>query len=123
LYGSRGPGASDLSRALVGTGFGYDAGQRARQAAVLAALLPEIRDIRRIGSAALDLCAAAEGRLDGYYEQGLHPWDRAAGGLIASEAGLWVTGLRGAPPGAAMTLAAPPGLHPALHDRLAALVP
>jgi myo-inositol-1(or 4)-monophosphatase len=119
LHGS---GASDLSRALIGTGFGYDAEQRRRQAAVVATLLPEIRDIRRAGSAALDLCAAAEGRLDGFYEQGLNPWDRAAGGLIATEAGLLVTGLRGAPAGKAMTIAAPPTLHAALHARLAALV-
>jgi myo-inositol-1(or 4)-monophosphatase len=121
--GSRlhGSGATELSRALVGTGFGYDSAQRRRQAAVLAELLPEIRDIRRGGSAALDLCHAAEGRLDAFYEQGLNPWDRAAGGLIAEEAGLRVGGLRGAPASSAMTLAAAPGIYPALHDRLAAL--
>jgi myo-inositol-1(or 4)-monophosphatase len=119
----RGSGATELSRALVGTGFGYDAVRRRRQAAVLAELLPEIRDIRRGGSAALDLCHAAEGQLDAFYEQGLNPWDRAAGGLVAEEAGLRVTGLRGAPASAAMTLAAPPAIYPALHDRLAALLP
>ena len=116
-----GSGATDLSRALIGTGFGYDSARRRRQAVVLAELLPEIRDIRRGGSAALDLCHAAEGQLDAFYEQGLNPWDRAAGGLIAEEAGLRVGGLRGAPASSAMTLAAPPGLYPALHDRLAAL--
>ena len=116
-----GSGATDLSRALVGTGFGYDSARRRRQAAVLAELLPEIRDIRRGGSAALDLCHAAEGQLDAFYEQGLNPWDRAAGGLIAEEAGLRVGGLRGAAASSAMTLAAPPGIYPALHDRLAAL--
>jgi myo-inositol-1(or 4)-monophosphatase len=119
----RGSAVTELSGALVGTGFGYAADQRRRQAEVLLRLLPEVRDIRRIGSAALDLCAAAEGRLDAYFEQGLNPWDRAAGGLIAEEAGLRVTGLRGEPASAAMTLAAPPGLYPALHDRLADLHP
>jgi myo-inositol-1(or 4)-monophosphatase len=118
-----GSGATDLSRALVGTGFGYDATRRRLQAAVLAELLPEIRDIRRWGSASLDLCHAAEGQLDAFYEMGLNPWDRAAGGLVAEEAGLRVTGLRGAPASSEMTLAAPPGIYDALHDQLAALHP
>jgi myo-inositol-1(or 4)-monophosphatase len=112
---------SSVEQALLGTGFGYDARQRAAQAAVVAALLPEVRDIRRFGSAALDLCSVAEGRLDAFYEAGLNPWDRAAGGLVAEEAGVLVTGLRGEPAGLAMTLAAPPALHAALHDRLVAL--
>ncbi len=116
-----GPRASSVEAALLGTGFGYDAGRRAEQAGVVAALLPEVRDIRRFGSAALDLCFVAEGRLDAYYERGLNPWDRAAGGLIAEEAGVLVTGLRGEPAGEAMTLAAPPALHKALHDRLVEL--
>lgn len=76
-----------LDMALVGTGFGYSAQVRADQAAVVAKLLPRVRDIRRFGSAALDLCAVASGALDAYYERGIHPWDRAAGLLIASEAG------------------------------------
>jgi myo-inositol-1(or 4)-monophosphatase len=116
-----GPWASTLDQALLGTGFGYDAAVRAEQARVVAALLPQVRDIRRFGSAALDLCFVAEGRLDVYYESGLNPWDRAAGGLIAQEAGVAVTGLRGRPADAAMTLAAPPALYAALHDRLVAL--
>jgi myo-inositol-1(or 4)-monophosphatase len=120
LHGS---GATELSQALVGTGFAYQAAQRRRQAAVLLELLPEIRDIRRNGSAALELCHVAEGQLDAFYEQGLNPWDRAAGGLIAEEAGMRFTGLRGAPANAAMTLAAAPGIHASLHDRLAALIP
>lgn len=80
-------GATVLGEALVGTGFGYAPARRAEQADVLRAMLPVARDIRRSGSAALDLCAVACGRLDAYYESGLRPWDRAAGLLIASEAG------------------------------------
>ncbi|MFI5956904.1 inositol monophosphatase family protein [Cryptosporangium sp. NPDC051539] len=114
----RGSGVTELSRALVGTGFGYAAERRQRQAEVLLRVLPRIRDIRRIGSAALDLCAAAEGRLDAFYEQGLNPWDSAAGGLVAEEAGLLVTGLRGAPAGTDMTLVAPSTIHQELHDLL-----
>lgn len=76
-----------LSQALVGTGFGYIAKRRQAQAEILQELLPAVRDIRRAGSAALDLCALAAGRLDAYYEHGLHPWDYAAGALIAAEAG------------------------------------
>ncbi|MUM17304.1 MULTISPECIES: inositol monophosphatase family protein [unclassified Mycobacteroides] len=73
--------------ALVATGFAYSAARRERQAQLLARLLPRVRDVRRIGSAALDLCAVAEGRVDAQYEHGLGPWDWAAGALIASEAG------------------------------------
>jgi myo-inositol-1(or 4)-monophosphatase len=76
-----------LAMALVGTGFGYAREQRARQAAVLARLLPDIRDMRRLGSCALDLCMVAAGQLDAYYEDGVHVWDWAAGALIAAEAG------------------------------------
>lgn len=112
---------TDLGQALVGTGFGYDARRRGHQAAVLAGLLPRVRDIRRFGSAALDLVAAAEGRLDAYYEKGLQAWDLAAGGLIAREAGLLVTGLRGREAGTDMVLAAPPALHGPLHELLVEL--
>lgn len=80
-----------LAGALLGTGFGYDAGRRRRQGSVVAALLPHVRDIRRAGSAALDLCAVASGRLDAYYEEGVQRWDVAAGALIAAESGAWVT--------------------------------
>ena len=75
----------------------------------MAGLLPQVRDIRRIGSAALDLCTLASGGLDLYYERGLQPWDLAAGSLVAQEAGAVVTGLRGRPAGEAMTVAGPPG--------------
>lgn len=83
----RASGCTDLGRALVGTGFAYDAAIRAEQGAVVAGLLPVVRDIRRCGSAALDLCMLASGRLDAYYERGLKPWDHAAGALVAAEAG------------------------------------
>jgi len=85
-------GPDDLALALVGTGFGYHASVRARQAALLTDLLPRVRDIRRQGSAALDLCSLAAGRLDAYYEAALNPWDRAAGELVAREAGCVVGG-------------------------------
>ena len=84
-------GCRDLSVALVGTGFAYDAAVRAQQGRAVAALLPHVRDIRRCGSAALDLCMLATGRLDAYYERCLKPWDHAAGALIAAEAGAVVT--------------------------------
>jgi myo-inositol-1(or 4)-monophosphatase len=115
----RGSAVSTLDQALVGTGFAYDARVRSEQAAVAAALLPRIRDIRRFGAASLDLCFAAEGRLDAYYERGLQPWDLAAGALIAEEAGLLVTGLNGDPAGEAMAVAAPPVLHRQLLAALA----
>ncbi|MEB3020300.1 inositol monophosphatase family protein [[Mycobacterium] crassicus] len=78
---------TEVSLALLGTGFGYSPRRRAAQAALLARLLPMVRDVRRIGSAALDLCMVAAGRLDAYYEHGTKPWDYAAGALIAAEAG------------------------------------
>lgn len=112
---------TDLNQSLVATGFGYHAARRANQARVLASVLPAVRDIRRFGAASIDLCLAAEGRVDAYFERGLNPWDHAAGGLVATEAGLLVTGLRGAPPSEAMVVAAPPALHPQLHDLLANL--
>ena len=105
-----------LPSALLGTGFSYDATSRGRQAEALVAVLPAVRDIRRSGSAALDLCALAAGRLDGFWERGLSPWDRAAGSLIAAEAGARVGRLGTAEP---MTLLAAP---PALYDALEALL-
>lgn len=111
-------GATDLAQALAGTGFGYDARRRAAQAAVLPTVLPAVRDLRRLGAGALDLCHVACGRLDAYYEQGLSPWDLSAGRLVATEAGALVTGLSGAPAGPDLVLAAAPGVHGALHDLL-----
>ena len=100
----------DLSRALVGTGFGYAAQVRRAQAEIVARVLPQVRDIRRAGSAALDLAWAAAGRLDAFYEFGVQPWDIAAGTLLCSAAGLEVRELqaRGALP--AGILVAPPAL-------------
>ena len=115
-----GSATTELSQTLLATGFGYAATRRAHQAQVLARVLPLVRDIRRFGAAALDLCFAAEGRVDAYFEKGLNLWDHAAGGLIAAEAGLLVTGLAGAPPGPDLVLAAPPALHAPLHDALVA---
>ncbi|HWJ84510.1 MAG TPA: inositol monophosphatase family protein [Cellulomonas sp.] len=113
--------ASSLLDSLVGTGFGYRADRRRAQGRVLAALLPQVRDIRRMGSAALDLCRVASGTLDLYYERGLSPWDLAAGQLVAQEAGAQVSGLRGLPPGSEMTVAGRPRLHSELVALLAGL--
>jgi myo-inositol-1(or 4)-monophosphatase len=112
-----------LDRALVATGFGYEAGRRLVQAEVLRAVLPRVRDIRRGGSAAVDLCSVASGTVDAYYERGVNLWDIAAGSLIAAEAGAVVTGMHGRPPGPAMTIAAAPPLLGELHDLLASADP
>lgn len=114
------PGPRDvpLARAVVGTGFGYDAGQRERQVAVVGRLLPRVADIRRLGAASLDLCAVAAGRLDAYFEAGLNRWDYAAGALIAAEAGCVVSGLRGRGPSSRLTAVAGAGLAPAFFGML-----
>ena len=111
---------ADPALALVGTGFAYSAATRAEQARVVAHVLPRVRDVRRLGAAALDLCAVAAGHLDAYYEEGMHPWDWAAGTLIAREAGARVDGLAGRPPGAGVMLAANPALFGPMHDLLVA---
>jgi myo-inositol-1(or 4)-monophosphatase len=100
----------DLAIALAGTGFSYDATRRGRQAEVLARVLPHVRDIRRMGGAAMDLCSVACGRLDVFYERSLNVWDVAAGALIVREAGGLVTDLDGVPALSGMTVAAPPQL-------------
>ncbi len=97
----------DLSMALLGTGFGYDRAQRAQQGALLAKVMPSVRDVRRIGSAALDLCMVGAGRLDVFYEHRLNVWDWAAGALVAAEAGA-VMLLPNAP--ADLMVAAAPGV-------------
>jgi myo-inositol-1(or 4)-monophosphatase len=112
-----------LSQALVATGFGYEAERRLVQGEVLQGVLPRVRDIRRGGSAAVDLCSVASGSVDAYYERGVNLWDIAAGGLIAAEAGATVTGLHGRPASPSMTMAAGPPLLGALHDLLASLDP
>jgi myo-inositol-1(or 4)-monophosphatase len=110
----------ELPSALVATGFGYDAGVRAAQARVAAELLPRVRDLRRAGSAALDLAWAAAGRVDAYFEFGVKPWDTAAGEVLCRAAGLEVVALDGGgglPPGMA---AAPTAL---MDDLLGVVAP
>jgi len=121
--GARGNGApircrptTELATALLATGFGYDSVRRSRQAAVLQHVLAQVRDIRRFGSAANDLCMVAAGRVDAYYEEGLQRWDLAAGELVAREAGAVTSGVEG---GAVTMIAAPPGLYDALRRLLA----
>lgn len=113
-----GPRQAVLARALIGTGFGYLAERRAHQARVLTRVLPRVRDIRRLGCAALDLCYIGAGLLDGYYERGLNPWDQAAGALIAREAGAVVSGPHARLPSREMVIAAGPSLHAELADLL-----
>jgi myo-inositol-1(or 4)-monophosphatase len=105
-----------LERSLVATGFGYDSGRRAEQARVLQRVLPRVRDVRRAGAAAVDLAWVAAGRLDGYYERGLKPWDWAAGRLLVTEAGGAIAELDGEPAGLA---AAAPALLEELVELLA----
>jgi myo-inositol-1(or 4)-monophosphatase len=112
-----------LDRALIGTGFGYRQERRRVQGEVVAAMLPQVRDIRRIGVASIDLCAVAAGRIDGFYERGLNYWDWAAGALVAAEAGAVVGGLNGDPVSSSMTVAAGPALFGPLTAALAALDP
>jgi myo-inositol-1(or 4)-monophosphatase len=109
---------TDLSTALLATGFGYAAERRRAQAEVLVGVLPNVRDIRRIGAAAVDLCAVACGRVDAYYERGLEWWDLAAGSLIAEEAGAVVAGLGGDPVRVGSVMAAAPGIATPLRDLL-----
>lgn len=107
----------DLSMTLVGTGFSYSHEARGRQARVLAEILPVVRDMRRLGSCALDLCMVAAGQLDAYYEDGVHVWDWAAAALIAAEAGATVWLPTGA--GGGKVMAAAPGVATALREALA----
>lgn len=111
----RGSAGSELATAMVATGFGYEAPVRRAQAQIVAALLPKVRDIRRLGSAALDLAWTAAGRYDAYYEFGVQPWDTAAGVLLCRAAGLEVRelGPRGELP--CGVLVAPPGLADDLY--------
>ena len=104
--------------ALIATGFSYDVADRAGQAKLVSKLLLEIRDLRRIGAGAADLCLVATGRLDAFYEMGLNEWDLAAGGLIATEAGALVTGRNGGPAGKEMVIAAGPHLHARLVSEI-----
>ncbi|MGH9231272.1 MAG: inositol monophosphatase family protein [Acidimicrobiales bacterium] len=113
----------DVRTALVATGFGYAAERRRGQAEVLVGLLPRIRDIRRMGAAAVDLCSVACGRVDAFFERGLAWWDLAAGALIAAEAGARVSAVDGGPvgPEAGSIMAAGPGVFNTLRELLRSL--
>ncbi|MGH3872855.1 MAG: inositol monophosphatase family protein [Pseudonocardiaceae bacterium] len=104
---------TQLELSLIGTGFSYLSRRRARQAAMVAGMLPRIRDVRRAGAAALDLCSVASGWLDGFVEHGLRRWDWAAGALIAAEAGAVV---RLPTRESDVLLAATPGIAAALTE-------
>lgn len=116
----RATAARRAAHALVGTGFGYDAARRAQQGAVVGRLLPRVRDVRRGGSSALDLCSVGAGRLDAYYEHGTNPWDWAAGALVAAEAGavVWTPDPDALSSTGQMVFAAAPGVA----DELVALL-
>lgn len=111
-------GEDRLAHALVATGFGYAPQRRAWQGQVLAQVIDQVRDIRRAGAAAIDLCRVADGTLDAMFERGLQPWDHAAGGLIVREAGGVTGSLDGRPVGESMALAG----NAALFDQLARAV-
>jgi len=121
----RASGVTSARMALVSTGFAYSVPRRTLQGELLAKLLPQVRDVRRIGSAALDLCAVAAGWVDAYYEHGTNPWDWAAGSLIAQEAGATLT--LPAPdalsPAGQLLLAAAPGVHAEMSTLLARHTP
>jgi myo-inositol-1(or 4)-monophosphatase len=110
--------APEMAQALVATGFGYLAERRTAQAEVARRLIPQVRDIRRAGSAAIDLADLGCGRLDAYYERGLNPWDLAAGDLFAREAGVLTGGRPGERASGELTVAAPPGLFEPLQRLL-----
>jgi len=120
--------ATELSTALVATGFSYDPDHRRRQAEVLVGVIPRIRDIRRMGGAAVDLASVSCGRVDAYFERGLNVWDHAAGAVLVAEAGGRVTDLDGEPltggsatgnhDATGMTVAAPVAIHGPLLDLL-----
>jgi myo-inositol-1(or 4)-monophosphatase len=112
--------ASSLDLALVATGFSYRPERRAAQGRRLARLIVEVRDVRRSGSAALDLCSVACGRVDAYFEDFLNSWDIAAGLLIATEAGALASGLRGGPATPAGVVVSAPDIHDSLLGALAA---
>ncbi|MFG6446449.1 inositol monophosphatase family protein [Microbacterium sp. P07] len=107
-----------LAGALLATGFGYDPATHAAALEQQAKVMPLARDIRRIGAASLDIAYVAAGRMDGFYEKGLQPWDHAAAVLLVTEAGGVAAGAPGGVPGREMTIVAGPGLFP----RLSALI-
>jgi myo-inositol-1(or 4)-monophosphatase len=114
----RASSTTDPALALIGTGFTYSAPARVDQAEVVARLIGAVRDIRRLGSAAVDLCMVACGRLDAYFERHLNSWDAAAGELIAREAGAITSDFSGGDPRPGELFVAAPGLHAALLTEL-----
>ncbi|MFW7415268.1 inositol monophosphatase family protein [Demequina sp. SO4-18] len=110
--------APGLDGTLLATGFQYVAQRRVRQGEIVTSMLGRVRDIRRLGAAAVDLCLVAAGHLDAYYEHGLHPWDFAAAALIAEEAGVRVAGIDGGAPDERLTIAAMPDVWEQLRDAL-----
>ena len=115
--------ARDLGVSLMATGFSYDRATRDEQARRLVAVIAATRDVRRSGSAALDLCSVAAGRVDAYFEEHLNSWDLAAGALIAQEAGATISDLDGSPFRSGRILAAASGIHGAVVAMLAAAPP
>jgi myo-inositol-1(or 4)-monophosphatase len=109
---------TDATTALIATGFSYDAQRRTAQGSRIAKLIGQVRDIRRLGAAAVDLCHVACGRVDGYFEESLQPWDLAAGLLIATEAGAMSSDFSGGPVRPEQTVVCAPGIHRALMNHL-----
>lgn len=107
-------GITDLSQALLGTGFSYDPVARGRHGRAVARMVARVRDIRRLGAASVDMCFVACGRLDAYVEAGLHSWDVTAARLVLTEAGCTVSDLHGGPASDSEVIAASPGLHSAV---------
>jgi myo-inositol-1(or 4)-monophosphatase len=101
----------NLNLALIATGFSYDLELRKEQGDRIQRLIPQIRDLRRNGAAAVDLCYVAMGAVDAYFENSLKEWDFAAGGLIATEAGAVISGRTGGAPDGDMVVCAGPSLH------------
>ncbi|MFO7244812.1 MAG: inositol monophosphatase family protein, partial [Actinomycetes bacterium] len=112
--------AAPLSQSLLATGFQYVASWRAAQARVVAQILPQVRDIRRLGACSVDLCLVAAGDLDVYYENGLNPWDFAAGALVAEEAGVRIGAADGGPAHHGLLIAAMPRVWEELRDAIVA---
>lgn len=108
-----------LTDALVCTGYSYRVHERIHHARRVANMVTEIRDIRRFGAAAIDLCFVASGRYDAYFEEHLHSWDLIAGQVIATESGALVTDYEGDPVTPRQVLAASPGIHRSLIDLIA----
>lgn len=110
--------STTLDTALVATGFSYDSDHRRIQGSRVGAMLPHVRDIRRLGAAAIDLCHVACGRVDAYFEEHLQAWDLAAGLLIATEAGARASDFAGGAVKPSETVVCAPGIHTALLEHL-----